>query len=102
LSYPEGCAALAAAKRNKRLAIKTHARARAEFESLHREMLVVGIDQQLAGHAGDLADTFDLCGYDAVHLATALELSTDITLVTWDADLRRAAAQAGCGIAPAG
>jgi predicted nucleic acid-binding protein len=64
-------------------------------------MLVVGIDVRLARHAGDLAQTHGLRGYDAVHLAAALSLATDTTFITWDADLRRAAAQVGCGVAPA-
>jgi len=40
-------------------------------------------------------------GYDAVHLATALALGDDTLLVTWDADLGRAALGSGCAVAPA-
>jgi uncharacterized protein len=43
-----------------------------------------------------------LRGYDAVHLASALALtSTRIVLATWDADLRRAAVTEGLAVAPA-
>jgi predicted nucleic acid-binding protein len=41
-----------------------------------------------------------LRGYDAVHLASALALGDAITFVSWDRELRRAAAQSGCALAP--
>ncbi|MGH2850343.1 MAG: type II toxin-antitoxin system VapC family toxin [Solirubrobacteraceae bacterium] len=101
LAYPEGCAAIAAARGAGRLSTPGHARARAEFESLHAELVIIGIDDQLARRAGALAEQFALRGYDAVHLASALALSTDTTVVSWDQDLRAAAAASGCPIAPA-
>jgi predicted nucleic acid-binding protein len=101
LCYPEGRAALAAARRRGRLSSTGFGRAGEEFESLQSELLLVGIDRPLARRAGELAEELGLRGYDAVHLASALALGTDITLVSWDADLRRAAAQSGCAVAPA-
>lgn len=62
---------------------------------------MVGIDSPLARHAGELAEALELRGYDAVHLASALALGADTTLVTWDQDLKRAAAESGCAVAPA-
>jgi predicted nucleic acid-binding protein len=100
LSYPEGRAALAAARRAGRLTASGYARAGAEFESLHPELLVVGIDDGLAHRAGALAERFALRGYDAVHLACALSLGTDTTLISWDEALRTAAADNGCALAP--
>ena len=102
LSYPEGRAALAAARRGGRLSASGHGRARAEFESLHTELLLVGVDAALARQAGQLAEELELRAYDAVHLASALALGSDAALVSWDEDLRRAASESGCGIAPAG
>ncbi len=101
LCYPEGRAALAAARRDRRLSATGYGRTREEFESLHSELVMVGIDGPLARRAGDLAEEFGLRGYDAVHLASALALGADTTLVTWDGDLKRAAAQSGCSVAPA-
>jgi predicted nucleic acid-binding protein len=101
LSYPEGRAALAAALRGGRLTATSHRRALQDFESLQGEMSLIGIDIQLARAAGALAEKFALRGYDAVHLASALQTGSDITLVSWDRDLRRAAAENGCSIAPA-
>lgn len=98
----EGRAALAAARRGGRLSVTQSDRAGEEFESLQGELLLVGIDLPLARQAGELAEELGLRGYDAVHLASALALGTDTTLVTWDEDLRRAAGRSGCAVAPAG
>ncbi len=100
LSYPEGRAALAAARRGERLTASGYARARTEWESLHAELLVVSVDHGLAHRAGALAELFALRGHDAVHLACALSLATETTLVSWDENLRTAAASSGCTLAP--
>jgi predicted nucleic acid-binding protein len=101
LCYPEGRAALAAAHRARRLSAAGYRRTREEFESLQSELVLVGVDGPLARQAGELAEQLELGGYDAVHLASALALGTDTTVVTWDEDLRRAAARSGCAVAPA-
>jgi uncharacterized protein len=101
LSYPEGRAALAAARRAGRLSAESQRLALADFESLQGELSLIGVDAQLARQAGQLADEFGLRGYDAVHLASALSSRGTITLVSWDNDLRRAAGVSGCAIAPA-
>ncbi len=63
---------------------------------------MIGIDEALAERAGDLAAELGLRGYDAVHLASALSLGAQVTsLVTWDRDLREAAAVKGLAVAPA-
>jgi predicted nucleic acid-binding protein len=101
LSYPEGRAALAAARRGGRLTANGYDRACEDFESLQRELLLVGIDAQIARQAGQLAEELALRGYDAVHLASALAVGGTITLISWDQDLRGAATQSGCAVAPA-
>jgi predicted nucleic acid-binding protein len=100
LYYPEGRAALAAARRGARLTPSTYRSALDDFESLRDELALIGIDAQLAREAGQLAEKFALRGYDAVHLASALSAGDAITLVSWDESLRRAGAQNGCAIAP--
>lgn len=102
LCYPEGRAALAAAHRGGRLSASGYRRAREDFDSLQGELLLIGIDEPLVRQAGELAEQFGLRGYDAVHLASALALGIDTTLVSWDEDLRRAATRRGCTLAPAG
>lgn len=101
LSYPEARAALALAHRLGRLTSRAHTRAVEDFDTLHRELTLVGVDQALAGRAGELAEELDLRGYEAVHLASALALDADVvTVVTWDRALGRAATQGGCAVAP--
>lgn len=101
LAYPEGRAALAAARRGGRLTNDGYARALRDFEDLRNELISIGVDEGLARRAGALADELGLRGYDAVHLATALELDDDVALVTWDADLQRATERAGLPVAGA-
>ena len=100
LAYPEGRAALAAARRLGRLGEDEHREALATFEELYAELTTVGVDQVLAARAGEHAEDLELRGYDAVHLATALELGDEeVVLVTWDRDLARAAERVGLGVA---
>lgn len=100
LAYPEGRAALAAARRLGRLGEDEHREALATFEELYAELTTVGVDQVLAARAGEHAEELELRGYDAVHLATALELGDEeVVLVTWDRDLARAAERVGLGVA---
>ena len=91
---------MAAAQRLGRLGATEHREALAAFEEVYAELVTVGVDQELATRAGEYAETFSLRGYDAVHLATALELGDEeVVLVTWDRDLTGAAERAGLGIA---
>lgn len=100
LAYPEGRAALAAARRLDRLGEEEHQEALAAFEQLCRELATVGVDHELAVRAGEHAEDLGLRGYDAVHLATALELGDpEVVFVTWDRDLGRAAERVGLGVA---
>jgi predicted nucleic acid-binding protein len=100
LAYPEGRAALAAARRLDRLGEEEHREALAAFEELYTELTTVGVDQELAARAGGYAEDLGLRGYDAVHLATALELGDEeVVLVTWDRDLAQAAERVGLSIA---
>lgn len=86
-----------------RLGTKENRKALAAFEELYGELATVGVDQELAVRAGEYAEDLGLRGYDAVHLATALELGDEeVVLVTWDRDLTQAAARVGLGIAGLG
>lgn len=100
LVYPEGRAALGAARRLDRLGPEEHREALSAFEEICAELSAVGVDQKLAARAGEHAEDLGLRGYDAVHLATALELGDpEVVLVTWDRDLGRAAERVGLGVA---
>jgi uncharacterized protein len=66
------------------------------LEDLYAQLRIVAIDEPLARHAGDLAAQHTLRGYDAVHLACALQLhGNDILLATWDNALNAAARATG-------
>ncbi len=101
LAYPEGRAALASARRAGRLTPTGYRQALEDFEAAHSELVVVGIDDRLARHAGQVAEELGLRGYDAVHLASSLALGPDTTVITWDVDLNRAANDSGLAVAPA-
>lgn len=100
LLYPEARAALAAAQRAGRLTSGVYPQAVAEFEEKYEELIAVGVDQVIARSAGLQAESLGLRGYDAVHLATALDLGEEeVALVTWDDDLDRAARSLGLAVA---
>jgi uncharacterized protein len=100
LAYPEGRAALAAARRKGRLEKDPHKKALVDFEELYGGLVTIGVDRELATRAGEFAEDLKLRGYDAVHLTTALELGdAEVVLVTWDRDLARAAERVGLGLA---
>jgi uncharacterized protein len=100
LAYPEGCAALSAAHGSGRLRPRSLERSLKTFETVHESLLTIGVDERLAQAAGRHAAEFGLRGYDAVHLATALDLfEEEVVFVTWDEDLARAADSAGLAVA---
>ncbi|MGN6258200.1 MAG: type II toxin-antitoxin system VapC family toxin [Solirubrobacterales bacterium] len=102
LAYPEGRAALAAARRSGRLGTALYAESLKKFEKTFEQLLSIEVDDRLAMSAGEGAASFGLRGADAVHLATALGLvDEEVTFVTWDQDLADAAASAGLAVAGA-
>jgi uncharacterized protein len=101
LVYPEARAALAAAKRARRIDERAHQATIKDLDAACRATHLVGVDWQLAKSAGELAERYALRGYDAVHLATALSIDgPGVVLVTWDPVLAGAALQAGRAVVP--
>src|SRR5438876_9775583 len=72
LSYPEVCAALAAARRNRDLTNDAHHRAQSDFDTFWAAVRPVELTEQVETQAGRLAREQSLQGADAVHLARAL------------------------------
>jgi predicted nucleic acid-binding protein len=100
-TYIESRAALARAMREARLSTSAHPRAKTALASRCDELSVVELDVSLALAAGDVAEQFGLRGYDALHLAAAIELEDPaLIFVTWDGRLRQAALDAGLAVAP--
>jgi predicted nucleic acid-binding protein len=96
LVYPEARAALAAAARAGRIDQPKHVNAVAALEDLYTQLRIIAIDEPLARQAGDLTSQHALRGYDAVHLACALNVEgDDVLLATWDNDLNSAARATG-------
>ena len=98
ISYVEGRAALAAARRSGRLGGSPYRTAVEQIDQLWRQFNVVDVDRPLVRRAAVLAEHEVLRGYDAVHLATALAARCDV-LASADADLCDAAARHGLLVA---
>lgn len=92
LLYPEARAALAATTRAGRVSKKRLPALRDDLDRLWRDVVRIEVTASLAALAGDLAEEYGLRGYDAVHLASALEIEADdLVLVAADGRLQRAA-----------
>lgn len=101
IAYPEARSALAAAARGGRISAEQLDDVKRKLERRWRQMQVVDIDPSIAFFAGDVAEEFELRGYDAVHLATAISLQDDsLLVVTWDTELARACLNADLLVAP--
>jgi len=102
LVWPEALAALAAARRGRRLTEEGHAAAVRLFRDLFGRCTVVSVADHLVERAAELASGYDLRAADAIHLATALAVMEPGSIfVTWDKRLQQAAIQAGLVTAPA-
>lgn len=77
LLYVEAAAALAQARRIRRLSQGTHVRARRRLDQMWSEMDVIEVDEQTVARAAELAQRLSLRGYDAVHCASAEQLDDD-------------------------
>jgi predicted nucleic acid-binding protein len=76
-------------------------RAVARLDAMTTGMVLIDVDSALSRSAGELAARRALCGYDAVHLATALSLTSDaLVFATWDRALAVAAGSEGLRVAP--
>ena len=101
IAYPEGRAALAAARRADRLPASGYPTALRDLDRAVGSFRIVELHPAVARAAGDVAERFALRALDAVHLASALALGTsDTVMFTWDRTLSSAASAAGLGIAP--
>jgi uncharacterized protein len=80
MTFAEAAAALARASRLGRLTVDAHDRALAELESVWAQMDVLDVDDGLVRAAGVLARDHALRGYDAVHCAAALRVTSGTTV----------------------
>ncbi|MDZ4824853.1 MAG: type II toxin-antitoxin system VapC family toxin, partial [Actinomycetota bacterium] len=96
LVYPQARAALAAARRARRLTESALRRATTDLETVVGQLDIVELSEGLARRAGELAELQGLRGYDAVHLAAAETVAdAELVLVAGDTELLGAAGRMG-------
>ena len=99
VAYPEARAALARHRRDGGVAAADLLRAVSDLDREFTAFVIVELAEPLARRAGDLAERQALRGFDAIHLASALELrdllGEPVTLRAFDARLTAAAAAVG-------
>lgn len=101
LAYPEVCAALAAAGRNRHLDERSLASCERRWEDLWAAMRPVELTPPVERSAGRLAKRHVLRGGDAVHLASVLEIgAADVIMAVWDRRLHAAAVAENLSVAP--
>ena len=100
LAYPETRAALARARRDRRLRSSDFRRVLAQFQQDWASYVLLDTHHSLMLHDGELAEHHALRGADAVHLASAIQLAHDlrsspesIAFLAFDVPLARAAAR---------
>lgn len=101
LAYAEARAALAAARRSRRLSSDGLSDAKSALEDRFGELDILDVSEAIVRSAGDLAEEHALRGFDALHLASALALGAEVILVTWDRDLAKAGRALGFDLAGA-
>ena len=102
LAYPEVCAALAGAQRNKLISTSECREAEVNWETYWSAMRHVELTAAVEKRAGSLAKNSSLRGTDSVHLASALAIGlNDLIVAVWDRQLHRAAQAVGLRVVPA-
>jgi len=99
VAYPEARAALARRRREGALSATALRRAVAALARDFPSIVVVEITEQLSRDAGELAERRALRGFDAIHLASALEIARILgaapLFLAYDARMTEAAALEG-------
>jgi len=101
IAYPEVCAALAAAGRNRDIPRVALGQAERAWERYWAAVRPVELTQAVERHAGELARLHALRGADAVHLASALAVDDpELIMAVWDARRHAGAEAVGLRVAP--
>jgi predicted nucleic acid-binding protein len=99
LSYAEARAALSRKFREKGIDEKEYERVKKELDMDWEHYFVLNLTNDLVKSAGDLSEKHALRGFDALHLASAVEIkrltSLPVTFSSSDARLRSAAQDEG-------
>lgn len=101
LAFPEVAAAVEAGRRNHRLTARAAKDVHERWQDLWASVTVVELTAPVARTAAGLAANHPLSGADAVHLASALALTTrSPVVVCWDRRLSAAAIDVGLAVVP--
>lgn len=98
LLYVEGRAALARAARRRGVQPADEQRDHRAFESFCQQVAPIGVTQPVVQRAGEIAGSFVLRAYDAVHIATAESLPGDSLFVSGDNRQCSVAQMLGLGV----
>jgi uncharacterized protein len=99
ITYAETSAAIAAARRGRRLSRVAANEALRRLDAEWDAVTPVDVDDRLTRAAGLIAVRHGLRGMDAIHLASALSIArAHPVVVSWDPALRRAAQSEGLAI----
>lgn len=80
IAYAEARAAFARKFREKGISEQDHARIKKDLDSDWESIFVIKLSDFVVRSAGDLAEKRSLRGFDALHLASALELRNAVSL----------------------
>lgn len=102
ISYAEARAAFSRKFREKDIEEKDYRQIKKYLENDWESYFVLFIGMETVKSAGDLSEKYGLRGFDALHLASALELkratAAGVKFSTSDARLREAAAREGLSV----
>lgn len=104
VAFAEAHAAFAAAARIGCITAAERAAIAALFRTDWRAYVVIAVTQPLVELAADLASNYDLRGFDAIHLASAVLLRQrtghSVRFLAWDRHLANAAVACGLHVQP--
>jgi len=103
IAYAEMRSAFARRRRSRDLSIDDLVRIKSKFEQDWKEIEALQLDDRTVRRAGELAETYSLRGFDAIHLASAealRDIFAPITFACFDSDLSRAATACGMPLLP--
>jgi len=99
IAYPEARSAFARLHREGGSTVEEHDRMKSDLERDWSSLLTLGATERIWRHAGQLAETYALRGFDSLHLASylalaSLDLSQSVRFSSFDERLNNAAEMA--------
>jgi predicted nucleic acid-binding protein len=102
IAYAEARAAFARKRREQAVTLRDYRTIVQDFDDDWETFFIVDVSDALVKRAGQLAETFALRGYDAVHLASAVIVgeqgSQPVRFACFDEKLSRAARRQGLAV----